>query len=92
VAEDRIELHTQWVAPRDTGVSGKVSGFVYDFHPLQASGNVEHTGRGSLEVPTRKKTNSGKGSTILLIREGQVPNLCALRVYIILQEEALKRV
>jgi hypothetical protein len=46
---------------------------------LSADGKV-------IEVPTREKTNTSKGSTVLLIRAGTVPNLCAVRVFNLLMK------
>jgi hypothetical protein len=45
----------------------------------------------SIEVPTKEKTNSGKGSTILLIRKGPVSNLCAVNVFTRLKTGAIAR-
>jgi hypothetical protein len=45
----------------------------------------------AIEIPTREKTNTSKGSTVLLIRAGTVPNLCAVRVYNLLRKGATAR-
>jgi hypothetical protein len=45
----------------------------------------------AIEVPTTEKTNTSKGSTVLLIRAGTVPNLGAVRVYSLLRKGASAR-
>jgi hypothetical protein len=44
-----------------------------------------------IQVPTREKTNSGKGSTVLLIRKSPVSNLCAVHVFTLLRVGAIAR-
>jgi hypothetical protein len=45
----------------------------------------------SLEVPTKEKTNHGKGETVLIIRRCKVANWCPLTCYKPLREQAAER-
>jgi integrase len=42
----------------------------------------------SVEVPTKEKTNHGKGRTVLVIRRCSVANWCPLTCYLLLREQA----
>jgi hypothetical protein len=44
-----------------------------------------------VEVPAREKTNHGKEVTILVIRKGNIPNLCPLKAYRLLKSGAKQR-
>jgi hypothetical protein len=66
---------------------------------MQAGGDVEDGCGGekwaedgnSVEVPTREKTNHGKGQTVLVIRRCSVANWCPLTCYLLLKEQARAR-
>jgi hypothetical protein len=45
----------------------------------------------AIEVPTREKTNSGKGFTVFLIKAGPVSNLRVVRVYNLLRKGAIAK-
>jgi hypothetical protein len=45
----------------------------------------------SVEIQAKEKMDHGKGTSALLLREGPVANLCPLRVYLALREQAAKR-
>jgi integrase len=45
----------------------------------------------SVEVQVKEKTDHGRGTTFLVIRASEVPNLCPLTCYRLLHEGAMKR-